>query len=200
MDGSKGRLVGVAAALAAVTMLAGLTAAATAGVGQKCPGTFRVLHDDRIDNMPVPAGNYAITVKRMSCPSASDYFRQFLAAAQNGLPKGWKLFRGRMKFKNRKQNVAFRIKRVGGGGGGGAMTGRCPGTFQVLHDDRIDNLPVPAGRYRIKVKRMACQSAAGYFKQFLAADTVAKGWKLIKPKRKFKNRKGNFAFRIKQVG
>ena len=56
------------ALLAATAMLAALTAgSATAGVGQKCPGTFRVLHNDRIDNMSVPAGRYKIKVKRVSC-------------------------------------------------------------------------------------------------------------------------------------
>jgi len=79
------------------------------------------------------------------------------------------------------------------------MTGRCPGTFQVLHNDRINHLPVPAGNYQIKVKRMACQQASDSFKQFLAADKVSQGWKVIKAKKKFRNRKQNIAFRIKQV-
>jgi len=204
----RGRLAArLSVAVAAIAMVAALTAtSATAGVGQKCPGTFRVLHNDRIDNMAVPAGKYLISVKRMSCQAASDYFKQFLAANQNQLPKGWKLFKARKKFKNSKQNIAFRIKRTsggggGGGGGGGAMTGRCPGTFQVLHNDRINRLSIPAGSYRIKVKRMACQSASDSFKQFLSApgNKLPKGWKLIRPKQKFKNRKGNYSFRIKQV-
>jgi hypothetical protein len=114
MDGSKRRIAGrVALALAAATMLTMLTAAgATAGVGQKCPGTFRVLHNDRIDTMAVPAGKYQVTVKRVSCQAASDYFKQFLAANQNQLPKGWKLIKAKKKFKNVKGNFAFRVKQV----------------------------------------------------------------------------------------
>lgn len=194
-----------AVALAAVATVAALTAAsATAGVGQKCPGTFRVLHNDKIDGVPFRAGNYVITVKRMACQQASGYFRQFLANNQNDLPKGWRLFASRLKFKNNKQNIAFRVRRVrrggGGGGGGGSTTGRCPGTFRVLHNDRIDNLAVPAGRYTIKVKRMSCQQASDYFARFLAADSVSKGWRVIKAKRKFRNRKQNIAFRIFPAG
>jgi uncharacterized spore protein YtfJ len=184
-------------------MLATLTAgSASAGVGQKCPN-FRVVHNDRINGVPFPAGNYKMSVKRMACQQATDYFRQFLQNNQNDLPKGWRLFSKRLKFKNKKQNIAFRVKRIGGGGGGGggggSMTGRCPGTFQVLHNDRINNLPVPAGNYQIKVKRMACQQASDYFKQFLGADKVSQGWKVIKAKKKFRNKKQNIAFRIKQV-
>jgi hypothetical protein len=197
-----------AVAFAAVAMVAALSAAgASAGAGQKCP-SFRVQHNDKIDGVSFPAGSYKMNVKRMACQSASDYFRQFLANNQNDLPKGWKLFAKRLKFKNKKQNIAFRVKRVGGGGGGdgggggggGSTTGKCPGTFQVLHNDKINNLSVPAGRYQIKVKRMACQSASDYFKQFLGANKVSKGWQVFKPKQKFRNKKQNMAFRINKVG
>ena len=106
-----------AVAVAAVAMVAALSAAgASAGVGQKCP-SFRVQHNDKIDGVSFPAGSYKMNVKRMACQSATDYFRQFLANNQNDLPKGWKLFAKRLKFKNKKQNIAFRVKRVGGGGG-----------------------------------------------------------------------------------
>ena len=192
-----------AVVFAAVAMVAALGASsATAGAGQKCP-TFRVLNNDKIDGVSFPAGTYNMTAKRMACQQASDYFRQFLAANQNSLPSGWKLFAKRLKFKNSKQNIAFRVKRVGGGGGGGggSTTGKCPGTFRVLHNDRINNLSIPAGNYQIRVKRMACQSASNSFKQFLSApgNVLPKGWKLIKPKQKFKNAKGGYSFRISRV-
>jgi hypothetical protein len=190
-----------------MAMIGGVGAAsATAGAGQKCPGTFRVLHNDKIDGVPFRAGKYTITVKRMACQAASGYFTKFLADNQNDLPKGWRLFADRLKFKNKKQNIAFRVKRVsgggGGGGGGGATTGKCPGTFRVLHDDKINSLSVPAGKYQIRVKRMACQSASNSFKRFLSApgNVLPKGWKLIKPKQKFKNLKGGYSFKIKRVG
>ena len=48
----------------------------------------------------------------MSCQSASNYFKQFLASAQNKLPKGWRLYESKLKFKNKKMNIAFRVKQV----------------------------------------------------------------------------------------
>jgi hypothetical protein len=113
MDGSKRTLAGrVVVALAAAAMLAALTAGtATAGAGQKCP-SFRVLHNDKIDGVSFRAGTYKMTVKRMACQQASDYFRQFLQNNQNDLPKNWRLFANRLKFKNKKQNIAFRVRRV----------------------------------------------------------------------------------------
>ncbi len=47
---------------------------------------------------------------------------------------------------------------------------------------------------------MACQSASDYFKQFLGANKVSKGWQVFKPKQKFRNKKQNVAFRINKVG
>jgi hypothetical protein len=106
--------VRVAAAFAAFALVGvfGVGGASAAGVGSTCPGTFRVLHNDKIDNMSVPAGNYQIKVKRVTCQSASNYFKQFLAANQNDLPKGWTLYKGKQKFKNKSMNIAFRIKLV----------------------------------------------------------------------------------------
>ena len=47
-----------------------------------------------------------------------------------------------------------------------------------------------------------CQGASNYFKQFLSApgNKLPKGWTLIRPKQKFKSKKGNCSFRINQVG
>ena len=104
-----GRCAVVFAAVAIVAALGASSAAA--GAGQKCP-TFRVQHNDKIDGVSFPAGTYKMTAKRMACQQASDYFRQFLAANQNSLPSGWKLFAKRLKFKNSKQNIAFRVKKV----------------------------------------------------------------------------------------
>jgi hypothetical protein len=47
---------------------------------------------------------------------------------------------------------------------------RCPSTFQVLHDDRIGQLRLPAGPYTITVlnrSRLSCQDASDLFRQFL---------------------------------
>jgi len=47
---------------------------------------------------------------------------------------------------------------------------RCPGTFQVLHNDHIGRLSLPAGPYVIDVidsSRLSCAGASDLFRQFL---------------------------------
>src|SRR5215208_3145065 len=47
---------------------------------------------------------------------------------------------------------------------------RCPGTFQVLHDDHIGKLSLPAGPYVIDVidsSSLSCAHASDLFRQFL---------------------------------
>ena len=47
---------------------------------------------------------------------------------------------------------------------------RCPGTFQVLHDDHIGGMSLPAGPYVITVlesSRLSCDQASDLFRQFL---------------------------------
>ena len=72
----------------------------------------------------------------------------------------------------------------------------------MLHNDKINRLQIPAGAYQIRVKRMTCQSASSNFKDFLSApgNKLPKGWKLIKPKQKFKSKSGGGSFRISRVG
>src|SRR5207244_3897360 len=56
---------------------------------------------------------------------------------------------------------------------------RCGFTFQVLHDDRIGRLGLPAGRYRISATGLSCQSASDLFTQFLQDfdGVLPKPWK-----------------------
>jgi hypothetical protein len=51
-----------------------------------------------------------------------------------------------------------------------AAPARCPATFQVLHDDHIGKLSLPAGPYVIDVldsSRLSCEDASDLFRQFL---------------------------------
>jgi hypothetical protein len=60
--------------------------------GNRCGGTFRVLHNDRIGKLRLPAGPYVITILKgstLSCQSASQLFRQFLGAVNGVLPSPW---------------------------------------------------------------------------------------------------------------
>jgi hypothetical protein len=147
--------------------------------GSACPGTFQVLHNDFIGTFSIPRGNYRITllsVGRITCTQASAYFARFLQDFDGILPSPWILDTETGTFMRGSRNVGFRIKEwVGpvvpnGGGGGTHPTGnRCPGTFRVLHNDRIGRLSLPRGRYRITLvgSGVSCARASRLFTSFL---------------------------------
>jgi hypothetical protein len=98
-----GGLVGAAVLSAAV-------AAPGASAATPCPGTFKVLHNDRIGPLQIPQGNYVIKVKRMTCQNASNNFTNFLQLPQGNLPNGWKVIPAKKKFVNRGLGNAFKIR------------------------------------------------------------------------------------------
>jgi hypothetical protein len=46
-------------------------------------------------------------------------------------------------------------------------TADCPSTFDVLHDDRIGQISLPAGRYRVTVTGVSCPASSDLFARFL---------------------------------
>ncbi|HWM12825.1 MAG TPA: hypothetical protein VNO82_25925 [Solirubrobacteraceae bacterium] len=163
------------ALLLAAAGIAAAPAAASAAPAT-CPATFSVLHDDRIGTLSVPAGPYQITVSdsaALSCGRASDLFRQFLEDWDGRLPFPWKLDASTSTFTGA-TGRSFSIARASSGGGGGGQhpaTGlRCPGVFQVMHNDRIGNFRVPAGSYTVTLLsagRLSCEQATRRFARFL---------------------------------
>lgn len=81
------------------------------GGRQTCP-TFQVQHNDRIGSLRIPAGNYVISVKNMSCQGASKQFAAFLQRPSGNLPDGWQLKPRKAKFRNPDTGESFRIKRA----------------------------------------------------------------------------------------
>ena len=80
-----------------------------------CNGTFRVVHNDVINTLPVPAGNYKVTLLQptgITCAQTTTYMQQFLAAAGNKLPKPWILHTSVPSFIKGKGGPGFKIKRV----------------------------------------------------------------------------------------
>ena len=172
-----------------------------------CPGTFTVLHDDRIGSVAFPAGSYALTVfdpATLSCGSAATAFRRFLEDFDGKLPSPWRLtapatFTG-------PAGAGFTVAPVvtpsGGGGGTHPAAGlTCPGTFRVLHDDRIGRLRLPAGRYRVTLGAAApvsCPGSSRALARFLARPSgrLPRGWRLAPATGTF-SRNGVVAFRIK---
>jgi hypothetical protein len=88
--------------------------------GLTCPGTFRVLHNDQIGAMKLPAGSYTITLAShntpgLDCASASHDFTYFLNNDWAGnLPHPWKMnVAAKSFYMNNTPSDGFSVKRVG---------------------------------------------------------------------------------------
>jgi hypothetical protein len=169
-------LTGLVAAAALALALAPSASAAEA----TCPGSFEVLHNDRIGAMQLPAGPYTITVldsATMGCTEASHLFSQFLEDWDGRLPRPWVADNATRTFRaGRGSSVGFRVT-------SGAPTPPlppnpphppssrvCAGYFTVLHNDRIGSFSIPRGRYRITLlgySGVTCSQASTLFARFL---------------------------------
>jgi hypothetical protein len=179
-----------------------------------CPGTFEVLHNDRIGSLELPAGNYTITVlddATLSCAGASGLFRQFLEDFDGRLQRPWVVNASTATFtRGRGSTTGFRVTRTntpsgGGGGGRHPVSGTtCPAFFRVLHNDHIGSLPVPAGQYRITllaVGRFTCSSASRAFSSFLQDfnGVLPRPWVLDVQTGTFLRGSAHVGFRVKQA-
>jgi hypothetical protein len=159
-----------------------LTRSDAAAAGTQCLA-FQVLHDDRIGQALLPAGAYRVKLTRgsgLTCAKASRLFARFLEDYDGVLPGGWRVVakgRGKARFVKPGER-GFAVSRGGGGGGGGGggrnprLGHLCPGTFRVLHDDRIGPLAFPAGVYQIYIPRhsvLPCSRASSLLTSFLDA-------------------------------
>jgi hypothetical protein len=164
-----GRLRPLLIVAAAALALLALPSAASAS-SSRCPGTFQVLHNDRIGPMQLPAGPYVITTRGgLSCSAAANLFADFLQDFDGVLPRPWRILSapGR-SFIRGGGPIGFSVAPSGGGGGGGGGGGQCGGTFQVLHNDRIGAMQLPAGPYVITTRGgLSCLAASNLFAQFL---------------------------------
>ncbi len=161
---------------AALALTLALSREDAAAAGTPCP-TFRVLHNDRIGSAVFPAGTYNVHLtkgSKLTCAKSSQLFARFLEdydgniAPWRVVPKG----SGKARFV-RPGNKGFAVARSGGGGGGGntRLGHLCPGTFLVLHNDRIGPLSFPAGNYQIYIPKhssLPCKNASSLFARFLA--------------------------------
>lgn len=157
-----------AAALAAAPAQAQAQAAPLA-----CPGTFSVLHNNTIGFVAVPKGSYQITTldaSALSCASATAAFARFLQDFDGKLPSSWQLNALTGTFVRGSGPAAFEVAPVAtpvtppSGGSTTHPTGdRWPGTFRVLHDDRIGRLgcrPAATGSRSARRSRSAARRAA----------------------------------------
>lgn len=85
-----------------------------APTGTSCPDPFTVEHDDRIGRLPVPRGQYRITllaVGRLNCRRASKLFAKFLDDYSGKLQDKWQLDAETGTF-YKNLHTGFRIKRL----------------------------------------------------------------------------------------
>lgn len=154
------------------------TSAPAAAQSGSCP-QFQVLHDDKVGALSLPAGYYAISISTpstLNCAQAADLFRAFLLDFDGRLSGGWTVNASTSTFRRSTPNQAFSVSRTGASPPSNAATttpvsgGTCPATFQVLHEDHVGSLQIPAGKYVLTltgVGRMTCDQAASNLAKFL---------------------------------
>lgn len=203
----------------AVTALVAAPAATAqapgAGAAGKCP-QFRVMHNDRIGSVKFPAGPYNMVTSQLSCTQSTQLFQQFLDLPSGNLPKPWKLSLlsgGRRRFTKVGTQVDFQATPATEPTPPNPPTPSaytCPGYFHVLHNDRIGNVSVPAGRYQIillnsnvNITGLTCPVASTDFKYFLEYDyndPPPSPWYTNAKTKTFYRGNQSVGFRIKRIG
>lgn len=173
-------------ALVAALSLVALTGAGSASAAV-CP-SFKVLHDDRIGAVILPAGSYEVTADTgLSCQAASQLFARFLQDWDGNLPKPWRAVAegsGKASF-TRVGQPGFSVSRTGGSSGGGnSELGRlCPSAFTVNAGSNVGPLFFAKGQYLLYIPArsgITCRRASVLFTRFLGSPggTLPKPWQV----------------------
>ena len=183
----------------------------------QCFSKYHVVHNDHIGRLQLPAGIYQIQTNSatdyLSCSRAAYLFTEFLNDFDGVLPRPWRMEiagPGNALFKRgagQSFSVVFTgpydpaqpVSPTNGGGTYGAAT--CPGTFRVLHNDRIGTLRLPKGRYTITSLggRVPCSTASQLLARFLQrpSGTLPGGWVVLPQTGTFLKGSSNYGFQIK---
>ncbi|RKQ93013.1 hypothetical protein C8N24_2872 [Solirubrobacter pauli] len=170
------------AAIAAFTSMVVLAPRALAAPVASPPApTFQVLHNDHIGAVGVPAGAYTLTpFGGLTSTQATQRFSRFLQDYDGVLPAPWTLDPATMTFSA--GTLGFTIAPAAPGTPASATTPgrRCPGVFQVEHDDRIAGIAFPAGAYQFTSLRSTCSTNMSSFRRLLArpGSTLPAPWSL----------------------
>lgn len=80
-----------------------------------------------------------------------------------------------------------------------AAATRCPATFQVLHDDHIGAMTLPAGAYTVTANGLSCTAASAFFAQFLEDfdGRLPSPWTSNASKRSFTRGSSSTSFSVK---
>jgi hypothetical protein len=191
------------------------SAPAQAAEPTQCTASFHVLHDDRIGSLQLPHGGYQLKTNELTCTKASALFAQFLQDYNGVLPKPWRYSAeatGQGTF-TRTRRQYFTAVRTGdaaaalpgpassGGGSHGDLL--CPGSFDVLHNDRIGRLSVPKGPYLVTLLggNLSCGTADRLFARFLDRPDgrLGGGWVVLPSSGEFVKGSSHEGFRFKAL-
>jgi hypothetical protein len=200
------RVPALAALLLLVLALAALLAfrSPAAGASTRCAPSFRVLHNDRIGTLSLPAGPYQIRVQGLTCGRAANLFPVFLNDYDGRLPGGWTVGvrgSGRGVFRNGAASFSVTRRSPSGGGGGPVVNLTCAGTFAVPAPTQAGTLPLPAGSYRItrlSAISPSCGQATQLLTGFLGQTTqlLPGGWVSLADDGAFVNGSTTYGFRV----
>jgi hypothetical protein len=170
-----------------------------------CPGTFQVLNNDHVGTLSLPAGPYVISITgSLSCTQASSLFTTFLYQWTGKLPGGWVVTANGF----RKGATAFTVTQSHHKPPSPAPSSRtCPGSFRVLHNDRIGPASFAQGNYVITLLKastshFSCQTASRTFAYFLntrSAKPLPYPWLLNTKTTTFTEKTNGIGFRVAQV-
>ncbi len=202
--GATRRIVLLGLGLAASAILCSALISPSQAATVKCPGTFQVLHNDRIGKLSLPGGPYNITATGLACTTASQLFTQFLNDWDGRLPGGWKTIVrgvGRGGFTG-PRGQSFNVQRAGGGGGGGGGGSLvCSQRLVLTQNDRIGPLVIKKGRYildRLGPLSPTCSQAMSLLQGFLMDfdGVLPGGWVVLPDDGSFVRGSVSYGFRL----
>ena len=135
-----------------------------------CPGTFHVLHDDRVGALRLSAGMHDLAVSGdVTCAQAPKLLAGFLQDWDGRLPSPWKVVAADGEFLRGSTGDGIRVSAAKAPPTPGPPSGDACPYFTVLGDDRIGTLTLKAGRYTMRLLsgRLTCAQAARDFHDFL---------------------------------
>jgi hypothetical protein len=171
--GSRSFIAPVLVVLAALVLLATPRAAPAQSAEsdfKACPGTFHVLHADRVGALRLSAGMHDLAVSGdVTCAQAPKLLAGFLQDWDGRLASPWKVVAADGEFLRGTTGDGIRISAANAPPTPGPSTGDACPYFTVLDDDRIGNLTLKAGRYTMRLlsRSQTCAQAAREFHDFL---------------------------------
>lgn len=178
---------------------------ASASAATTCP-SFHVLQNDSIGTVKIPAGQYVVTPKGVTCKNSSTLIARFLNDWDGDLPKPWAVSSksGTITFTKvgTSESISMKLGVSPSGGGSNKQNGVCPGNFTVLHNDKIGALKLKAGQYQISTKGLYCWfdvTKLAYFLNYNESGKLPSPWTVVPALNKIQ-RSPNHYFRLKYLG